>query len=90
MISKRQRKQQNVAKVASNKVFKKRGLEARLFSKLAQPKIDDNKLNMVNTSNTKDRLKTWFWYRSVNKTNSDTKEEKNNIAKSDLDFEELR
>lgn len=63
-------------------------MEARSLSKSAQPKIDDDKLSTVNTSDTEDELEIWFWYKSANKTNSDTEEEGDDVVKSDLDLEE--
>ena len=45
---------------------------------------------MVDTSDTKDELETWFWHESANETNLDTEEEGNNVAKSNLDLEEPR
>ena len=90
MTSKRQRKYRNAARATSNEVFKKRRLEARSLSKSAQPKVDDNKLSTVNTSDTEDKLETWFWHESANETISDMEEEGDNVAKSDLDLEEPR
>ena len=90
MTSKRQREQRNAARAASNEVFKKRRLEARSLSKSAQPKVDDDKLSTVNTSDTEDESETWFWHESANETNSDTEEEGDDVAESDLDLEEPR
>lgn len=90
MTSKRQREQQNAARAALNEVFKKRRLEARSLSKSAQPKIDDDKLSTVDTSDMEDESETWFWHESANETNSDTEEEGDDVAESDLDLEEPR
>ena len=56
MTFKRQREQQNVARAASKEVFKKRRLKARSLSNSAQPKIDDDKLSTVDTSDTEGNL----------------------------------
>lgn len=72
MTSKRQRKQRNAARAASNEVFKKRRLVARSFPNLAQSMIDDSKLSTVDTRVTEGELETWFWNESANETNSDT------------------
>ena len=80
MTSKRQRQQRNAARVASNEVFKKKQLE--LAS--AQSQIDDDKLSTTNTSDTEGE-EVWFWNESANETNSDTKEEGENVDLEDVE-----
>ena len=60
------------------------------LGKSAQPKVDDDKLNTVDTSDTEDKLETWFWHKSANETNLDTEEEGDDVAKSDLNLEKPR
>lgn len=45
---------------------------------------------MVNTSDTKYKSKIWFWQESINKTNLNIEEERDNIVKLDLDLEKPR
>lgn len=72
---------------------KKRNVEASLVFNLAQLEIDNNKLSTTNISNTEGESETWFWNKSANESNSDTKkegdkkEEKGKDNKSNLEIE---
>lgn len=61
-----------------------------MFFRLIQPKINNNKLTTVVTSDMKDKLEIGFWHKSANETNSDREEEGDDIAKSDLDLKESK
>ena len=54
---------------------KKRKVEASLVLNSAQLEIDDDKLSMTDTSDTKGESGTWFWNESANESGSDTEEE---------------
>lgn len=77
MASKRHRNHLKAAREASVASFKKRKLEASSLSNSGQRKIDDNKLNTIDTSNTRDSSDTegepgtWFW----NESDSDSEKE---------------
>ena len=58
-------------------LFKKRRSKASLFPTLDQCKIDNNKLNITDTSDMEDDSQTWFWNKSVNETDLDSEEEDN-------------
>lgn len=60
-----------------------------MLSKLAKSKINNDKFNIININDIINKLKICFWYKNVNKTNLDTKKEKNNINKSNLDLKKL-
>lgn len=62
----------NAARETFVTLFKKRRSEAKSLFTSAQYKIDDNKLNLSNTSNTKDYSWTWFYNKSANKGDSNT------------------
>lgn len=63
------------AKAFTIKAYKKREFEASLVVN-SQPKIDNNKLNMANTSNIKDKSKTWFWNNNANESNLNIEKKK--------------
>ncbi len=52
--------------------FKKKRSDASPLPNYSQLKTDDNKLSMVNTSDTEGESETWFWNESTNETDSDT------------------
>lgn len=68
-------------------MFKKRRSGASSFSTLDYYKIDENKLNTTNTSNTTDDSQTWFWNKSTNKSDSDSEKEANH--RDDRDTENI-
>ena len=57
--------------------FKKRRSEASSLPTSDPCKINDNTLSTMNTSNTEDDFQTWFWNKSANETDSDSKKESN-------------
>lgn len=65
MPSKRQREQWKNARRASLQTFKKRKQESCSILHLAQPQIDDNKLDTSDTSDTEGASRTWFWNESA-------------------------
>ena len=73
IVSKRRRDHLKTTREASIALFKKRRSEASLYPTLDHCKIDDNKLSTTNTSNTKDDSRTWFWNKSVNESDLDSK-----------------
>lgn len=90
MPTKHQHKQLKSARTASFEVFKKKRLEVNSFSNSAQLKVDNYKLSTTNITNTKSESGTWFWNKSTNETDLDTKKEKNGNHKKDLESDEFR
>lgn len=74
MLSKRCLTQLKSVKAAIILSSNKKKVEANLVLNLAQLKINDNKLSITNTSDIKDEFGIWFWNKSANKNDSDTKE----------------
>lgn len=40
--------------------------------------VEDNRLNITDTSNTKGRFRSWFWNKSINRSDLDIKKDRNN------------
>lgn len=78
MTSKRQHQQQNAVKIHSNKIFKKKRLEAS-----AQSKINNNKLSTTDINNIKGK-KIWFQNENANETNSNTEKKRDNVDLEDV------
>lgn len=57
--------------------LKKKKSKTSLFFTLNHYKIHNIKLSTINISNTKNDFQTWFWNKSVNENNSDSKKESN-------------
>lgn len=45
----------------------------------------NNRIDKTNTTNIKDKSGTWFWNQSINETDSDIKQERNNNHKNHLE-----
>lgn len=77
MLSKSPLDQLKLAKTVSVYICQKRKSEASLVLN-AYPKIKDNKLNTSDTSDRKDKSKTWFWNKNANESNLNKEEEEEN------------
>ena len=68
-------------------IFKKRKRDFSLHFNLIQSLLDNNKVNTSDINNNKREFKTWFWYKSANKSYSNYKKKRYSnvdIKKSDL------
>ena len=85
MVLKRRCDHLKAAREASVASFKKRRSEASSLPTLDQCEIDDNKLSTIDTSDTEDDSRTWFWNESANKTDSDSEEQGNDEDDENLE-----
>lgn len=93
MPFKRQHKKQNAGRAAFIEFFKKRRLETSFIHNLLEPNIDDDKLDITDTSltgiNDKEKTMTWFWNKSANKIDlKKKKEDSNNMDEKNLEKEQ--
>lgn len=88
MLSNRRLDQQKSARTAAAQASKKRKSEASLVFN-AHLEVKDDKLSTTSTSNIEGKSETWFWNKSTNESNLETKKmEDEDEKKEDKNKEE--